>query len=356
MSQIKIRKYENKQGTPLLDQLSSRKSYISFYVLPSLVKQANGSPVTLFYKHLQTEGEQNPLALAQAISDIHKVREIRWNRISNKFTASVSYNCDPDHSNLEIDYIGVAHSRKEAAERLREGMILRKEKIAILVIRTSREGMDTSGLIDEVAQLRMVGSFNDQKYLERHILSIDRSCSIVFAECKLITFSFKYRSTYEQELQTYAAVDDVIDRLHLREMSTYEKIKTVYSYISKNLKYDYGYTNYSAYHAMIDKCATCQGYSLLFYLFMRKLQVPVEYISGIIDDGGHHGWNLVKYGSCWYNLDTTWEHTRKMKDISITYSKYFLKCDSDIIGRKRNDYYLTPEFTKQHPMATKSIT
>ena len=45
--------------------------------------------------------------------------------------------------------------------------------------------------------------------------------------------------------------------------------------------------------------------------------------------GKNHAWNMVKIGGYWYNVDVTWDDSRKDRYY------YFLKSDLDFPGHRR---------------------
>ena len=78
---------------------------------------------------------------------------------------------------------------------------------------------------------------------------------------------------------------------------------------------EYDYTNlnddnyklkYTAYAAMCNGTAVCQGYSNLLYRMLLEAGVDCRIISGIGVSGGH-AWNIVRLGDLYYNVDATWD-------------------------------------------------
>ncbi|MGX8728211.1 MAG: hypothetical protein ACSW75_01445, partial [Lachnospiraceae bacterium] len=102
--------------------------------------------------------------------------------------------------------------------------------------------------------------------------------------------------------------------------------------------------------------AVCQGYALLFYRLCLEANVDARYLSGIgystLGSGGH-GWNLVKLGSHYYNIDCTWDENisdkRNPENIILSY-KYFLRTDGNFADHVRDDEYKTAEFYAAYPM------
>ena len=68
------------------------------------------------------------------------------------------------------------------------------------------------------------------------------------------------------------------------------------------VSYDYTYSKYDAYNALINHTAVCQGYALLIVSDAFRSRLKTRIITG-----GNHAWNIVSIGGLWYNLDATWD-------------------------------------------------
>ena len=165
------------------------------------------------------------------------------------------------------------------------------------------------------------------------------------------TFKVVYYTTAEQEAELNTAVTNLINSLGVKNKSDYEKIKGVYDWICANVTYDYAnledttYTlKYTAYAALMDKTAVCQGYALLFYRLMLELGVDNRFIAGLAASGEAHGWNIVQLGEYYYSVDSTW-------DAGQTAYNYFLTSTWNFGGHYRFLEYETWEFHEEFPMA-----
>ena len=123
-----------------------------------------------------------------------------------------------------------------------------------------------------------------------------------------VTLYFEH--THAQEAQLDAAVAELLAELNLSGKSDYEKVRTIYDWMCRNISYDYSYSNYSPYHALCERSAVCQGYATLFYRLCLELGVDCRYCGGYaFNDSGSgesHGWNLVRVDGQYYFVDTTW--------------------------------------------------
>ncbi len=162
------------------------------------------------------------------------------------------------------------------------------------------------------------------------------------------TFNLTYDTTLEQEEALTEAVNKALADMNLNGKSQYEQIKTIYNYICDNVDYDYSYTKYSAYNAMMDHTAVCEGYAMLFYRMCKDAGLSVRMISGI-GNGGRHAWNIVKIGNVYYNLDATWDGQG-----TVTNDNWFLKNAEDFVDHARDAEYDTEAFHAAHPMSKTS--
>ncbi len=168
-----------------------------------------------------------------------------------------------------------------------------------------------------------------------------------------IDLTFTYYTTAAQE-QT---LDDAVRNLlaYLNPTGTdYEKFRTIYDYICDNVSYDYenlyddSYKlKYSAYAALINKTAVCQGFANLLYRLCLELGIDCRLISGT-GNGGGHGWNIVKMEGRYYNADATWD---------INYAgthdyAYCLVCPDNFTDHVRDQEYNTAAFHAAYPMGS----
>ena len=116
-----------------------------------------------------------------------------------------------------------------------------------------------------------------------------------------VTFEMTYYTNASQETVVADEIAEVLDELNIASIeSDYLKAKKIYKYICNNVTYDY--TNlkddtynlkYTAYAALIDGTAVCQGYANLLYRMLLEAGVDNRIIAGI-GNGGSHAWNIIQ--------------------------------------------------------------
>ncbi len=91
------------------------------------------------------------------------------------------------------------------------------------------------------------------------------------------------------------------------EASDYDKIKFVYEYIIETTDYVSGSENSQNIQSVfLNRQSVCAGYAKATQYLLNRMGIFCTYITGRITDGGDHGWNMVRIGSDYYYVDTTW--------------------------------------------------
>lgn len=247
-----------------------------------------------------------------------------------------------------------AGSADEAAVILRKGMENREARIAI---RCPADAITpTDGILDEIVEKAMeeTGVPTQGDYIRWTYAGWSGSYSLESDDEGLyyvFVYDCKYYTTAAQEAELSEKIDSVLQSLDINdESSDYDVICAVYDYICANVSYDYDNLNdseyllkYTAYAAMINKTAVCQGYSALMYRMLQQKNIDCRLIPG-----SNHAWNIVAIDGVYYNADSTWDAGRDPKNYA-----YFLCGDSDFEGHTRYSEYSTEEFYRLYPMAEK---
>lgn len=122
----------------------------------------------------------------------------------------------------------------------------------------------------------------------------------------------------------------------------FQIVQALHDYLVRNCVYDRSAVNEvispsrTAYGALANGKAVCQGYSFAYKLLLRRAGVPAVYVGS---DSMQHAWNMVQMeNNGWYHVDVTWDdpilHTSTypegsdggyFRDVS---HELFLRCDS----------------------------
>ena len=267
------------------------------------------------------------------------------------FTGQVSASAAEQNAPEAIQCAGY----DEAVATLREQMVQRQPVVAVRFQWDNAEIQTAKDILNKA--LVHTGVPTEGDYLYWHMKKCSMQMEAWSSDNGLyeltLTYTLTYRSTAEQETQVDAAVQTLLDQLDVYGAKDYEKVCAIYDYICENVKYDNtglilgDPLVYTAYAALIRKSAVCQGYALLFYRLALELGVDTRVISGTSRKQAH-GWNIVRLGGKYYNVDSTWDAPYGQNDQPYA---YFLRCDANFTEHDRNEEYDTDQFHKTYVMA-----
>ncbi|WP_020618693.1 transglutaminase domain-containing protein [Paenibacillus daejeonensis] len=156
-----------------------------------------------------------------------------------------------------------------------------------------------------------------------------------------IKMVIEYRESVEQTAYVDERVNAIIADMIKPEMNAHQRVKAINDWIVLNVAYDESLQSYTAYEALADGRAVCQGYSLLAYKMLQAADVPNRIVEGTVDTG-NHAWNLVNVNGAWYHLDVTWNDPVPDQLGEVSYA-YYLKTDEEL----RKDH----AWTRSYPAA-----
>ncbi|MFA9422916.1 MAG: stalk domain-containing protein, partial [Sedimentibacter sp.] len=156
-----------------------------------------------------------------------------------------------------------------------------------------------------------------------------------------INVEVDYILTQAQRLEADAKIDSILADIILPYMNDHEKVKAVHDYIVLNGMYDTTFHFYSDYDLLTQGKSVCNGYALLTYNMLNKLNIPVKLVTGT-GNGALHIWNMVKLGDYWFHLDTTWDDPIPDKN-TISYTYYMLTEKEILKDHTIDENILIPE-------------
>lgn len=155
----------------------------------------------------------------------------------------------------------------------------------------------------------------------------------------VVSFSPQYDEALSQSsvISAFnARVEEILDETIARGMSQVEMALSLHDYLVLHCAYDWyvangedapSYNVYTAYGALVEGNAVCQGYAMAYNLLLNKVGMETEYVTSSTIN---HGWSLVKIGDIWYHVDVTWD------DPTFDFSGY----SHDLPGLCSHDYFL----------------
>lgn len=140
----------------------------------------------------------------------------------------------------------------------------------------------------------------------------------------------------------------IINKIIKNNMSKAQKVLAIHNYIVDNITYfegNIGADEYQPYHtaygAIVDKCAVCEGISAAFCYLLSLVGVESTVVNGTIKKTSdyRHTWNIIKIDGKSYHFDVTWNLKNK-NNSKFPCLDYFALKDSDLNERnwKRNLY------------------
>lgn len=236
-------------------------------------------------------------------------------------------------------------SQEGLVQAIYENMVIRNENFFIQY-KGSWEDVynnNLNSLFDKVFSIDKKTS-NDYDYLRFNVKKY-----LLRLSSNGVTSTFKFTITYRESLSQMKEVNTLVKKalkgMKIDKVDRYTKIKKIHNYIINKMSYDTTHHNYTAYSALTEKKAVCQGYSLLFYKMATEAGIPCRIVRS-----KSHAWNIVKIGDKWYHVDATWDDPISKK--SILRYDYFLKgadavSDTHILTAE----YKTATFKKKFPIS-----
>lgn len=143
-----------------------------------------------------------------------------------------------------------------------------------------------------------------------------------YADTAPTTFFVTFRSREYNDLNT--AVQEKIAELAAEASaleSDYEKLKFINDYLVDHCEYlseamkdpQMHETAFTAYGALIEGKAVCEGYTNAVQLFCEAADIPCMKVAGTVENGNHI-WNAVYLEHKWWMLDTTFNDPIGVQD------------------------------------------
>lgn len=152
----------------------------------------------------------------------------------------------------------------------------------------------------------------------------------VMFDGKAESYTLSYLASKSEAKEMKARLDGVLNSVAAATKnlsSQFEAELYIHDFICNNTTYNTnGKYIYSAYGALVDKNAVCEGYSRAFALLCSKAGINSFLVRGV-SRGQNHMWNTVSIDNAWYNIDVTWDDQNLQGN--PTYS-YFNLTDAEL--------------------------
>ncbi len=146
-----------------------------------------------------------------------------------------------------------------------------------------------------------------------------------------ITYTMGIEELKKSKAQTESLVDQAVQKINVQDKSEYEIVYAVNQYLCSTVYYPdppYPAVSHTAYGALNNGCAVCEGYTAAAFLILQDFGVKCDmqfgHVKGVPKGSGYHVWNLVQIEGQWYQLDITWNDV----DVPGYENMYFLVTDA----------------------------
>ena len=141
----------------------------------------------------------------------------------------------------------------------------------------------------------------------------------------------------------------IISTLINDDMEDYDKALILHDYLAKTVEYNMNAVSSSnnqltsvdtharsAYGAIVDKTAVCQGYALAYAHLLSLVGIESEFVTS---DYMNHAWNMVKIDNDFYHVDVTYDDpvNTSNEDAGLVSHEYFLRSDESISSSLSSD-------------------
>lgn len=129
----------------------------------------------------------------------------------------------------------------------------------------------------------------------------------------------------------------------------YEKVVAAHDYIVENCRYNKDAIDndtltdddFSPYGVFVKGVAVCEGYAEAFKMLMDIAGIDCIIVTGTVNDGVAHAWNMVKLENDWYHVDVTFDDPEPETD-EIVY--LYLNVSDKVIEKDHTwNKNMTPE-------------
>jgi len=179
-----------------------------------------------------------------------------------------------------------------------------------------------TGSLDNIDEV-LKNMVDKDVYVKSNISRVDYNYSIPRGTAvTYINVKVSYIISRDERIEADKIIDGILADIIKPNMNDHEKVKAVHDYIVLNSKYDKSEIYYSDYDLLTKGTSVCNGYALLTYNMLSRLNIPVSLVYGTAG-GEAHIWNMVKLGDYWFHLDVTWDDPVSDRD-ALFYTYYML--------------------------------
>ncbi|MDD4608215.1 MAG: hypothetical protein PHD10_03705 [Bacilli bacterium] len=170
--------------------------------------------------------------------------------------------------------------------------------------------------------------------------------NISFNDLGRVTLSINKLYTKTEIEYINNQVEQIINKIITKDMSTLEQIKAFHDYIIEYTDYDdkrateiksninnKDNISHKANGLLSNRLAICGGYTDIMSIFLNRVNLPNIKIST-----SDHIWNLVYLDNNWYHLDLTWDDPVLTSNRDIVIHEFFLITTKELEDKNTNKH------------------
>ena len=154
-----------------------------------------------------------------------------------------------------------------------------------------------------------------------------------------ITYYDEFSWADQDRLDT--KISKILSQYILPGMNDVEKVLVLHDYIAVNTSYDEerleandaDHVSNTAYGALVNGRATCQGYAMAYQLLLENCGIEVKYVRS---ENMRHGWVRVKINGQWYHVDPTWDDPTPDTLGMVTHNFVLLSDEAMATGKNKH--------------------
>lgn len=203
----------------------------------------------------------------------------------------------------------------DVAMSIRDDFVMREENVEFSFSSDVKSKNELTQLLSDLCMYACDESLSessvDGDYIRWHVSAYYASYEYDYDTASYtMSLIVKYYDTALEEKVLDNAVKNYLSTLDLNSYSDYELLSEFHDFVIESCDYNYfdmnHNHNFSAYGALCEGLAVCQGYALAFYRLCREVGFDVRIITSD-PKVGCHAWNLVWVGDAYYYVDCTWD-------------------------------------------------
>lgn len=250
----------------------------------------------------------------------------KYNSVSSKI--NIIYN----NTDVDINDTYIAYNKEEFSDLVTRALLYSDNKLCIVAKNMPTSQISIDDIINGIKNNCPIALMGYKGY---EVSTLDTK----IGNYSYYVINFKY--DFEQTTLTTMkkAVEqkacEIISSNVAKDMPPYRKVFVIHNYIINNCRYadNYNESNdmsvYTAYGALINGSAVCDGYAYAAQLLLNLCNVENIKVSGT-SKGEGHAWNLVKLDNEYYHLDLTWDDPVSSDGLDYLEYNYYNLTDEEI--------------------------